>query len=341
MKVLSDTGDQTDSRDTFQIIIKVDDDIQTEKTEETASTFASSSSDNLPEGDGEPQKQIHESISSIQQLFGNCKFTTCDIFLKGKLREINILDGYFYFYTLQSLKHTKQLIAHAEKVVQFIDSLKIQVNNVSEVLHLMAISKELIKDSKKKKEIIDELIKNYDHNLKSIRNILEGIKAHKESISKAKDLLPVNVTEIKRIQKEFEKWDREAKVYFSYVKGFFVCFGILIFFEMMDFLGSFYLNTHHAVMIIVYGILLLVGIIVYLHSNTRIVEVYLAKIICQFPSVLEHWKKHKDYLEELTIVNNYGQEDMGEKWIRNMKGCEDYNRLVGDILDRKEGENRK
>ncbi|CAG8535976.1 15173_t:CDS:2 [Acaulospora morrowiae] len=336
MKVLSDTGDQADSRDTFRIIIEVDDDIQTEKTQKTASTFASSSSDNqfiLPEGDGEPQKQIQESISSILQLFSNCKFTTGDIFLKGKLREINILDGYFYFDTLQSLKHTKQLIAHAEKVIQFIDSIKVQITDVSEVLHLMAISKELIKDSKKKKEIIDELIKNYDYNLKSIRNILEGIKTHKESISKAKDLLPVNVTEIKRIQTEFEKWDREAKVYFSYVKGFFVCFSILVFFEMMDLLGSFYLNTHHAIMIIVYGILLLVGVIIYLYASN-----YRSKAD---DYLWEYWKKHKDYLEELTIVNSYGQENMSEKWTRNMKSYEDYNRLVGDILDRKEGENRK
>ncbi|CAG8541708.1 16150_t:CDS:2 [Acaulospora colombiana] len=334
MKILSDTsdtGDRGSDGEPFQIIIQVDDDAQ---TEQSSSELASLDIHPVSEEDVDvSSKQIQKSVYSILRLFDKCKLTIGDIFLKGKLQEIRIQDGNFYFDTLQSLKHAEQLVPHAEKVVKFINDLKLQPFTVAEIFNLMAISEELIGSSKKQKELIVELIKRYEDSLKSLRGIFENIKMRKGNISKEKDLIPVREVEIKRIHREFKKCDREAQMYCSYLKGFFICFVIVyLYAESYRSKANDYQREMNRLKQEMERDKLVIESAN--DEDTKLVELYLANTICQIPSVLKYWKEHKDNLEELSHVENFGKENLNDKWTEIKKSCEDYVRFVSDILDR-------
>ncbi|CAG8541690.1 16149_t:CDS:1 [Acaulospora colombiana] len=312
------------------------------------------------------QSPVKETLFTIFQLLYNCKLATSDNFLKEKCRYINILDGSFYINTLQSLKYNDYLVSLAETVINYTDNLTAPPLNVGQLLQLMSIPKNLIKDSREKRELVVGIIRNYEDNLRSLRKTYESIKQHKKDLTRDVENMPVREVECKKCKEWSESLSEKSKRCLYLGAGVSLCNAFYMIVILLD--GHMRISSTCFSIFTITAIslaILILGIKFHFDSigclkiseeikanleetrrvmantnetDTKVIELNVTSLIRKIPIILDYWKDFKESLEELSDVfssrgHNFDPIQMGDRWRAIKESCENYGQAVRAVLE--------
>ncbi|CAG8711783.1 4243_t:CDS:2 [Acaulospora morrowiae] len=302
---------------------------------------------------------LQEAISSAFQSFYECKIATSDEYLRKKLDKIANEDGVFYIATVQSIKHSNQIMSHAESVINYINKMKTAIIDANH----HTIPKGLIRDCVDIKESVKGLRNDYDGVLRRLGYIQEELRRHKCDLSERIEEIPYYKTQLLIHQKKSIVHNLRSKNLFLFGGG--VMFGaILIVICALGDVNESIVLPINLTMLMLGFVLVGVGIIFRISSclharesdrideeleytskltattndkETRMIELNLIDVIFQLKMILAYWKKYQSNLENIAVELGHGDhvlsEQIEELWLTIKDRCETYNRVVGSILD--------